>query len=113
MDASLVYIFAIVFLVLALNLFFVTKRIRGEKKQKRMYKIAPMEREQSIWREKEIARRLERENETALERVKLRNDTLALYDEVRRRAAAREFEGALISSKDWNSMENADVERFR
>jgi len=113
MDASIVYIFAILFIVVAINLFFVAKRFRSGDKRSRKGRAAMEEAKQAIWRDKEIARRIAREQEDALERVQLRNETLALYDEVRRRASARESEGALISSKDWEHMNAEDAERFR
>jgi len=52
-----------------------------------MTRAAADEAKQALWRDKEIARRLAREEEDALERVLLRNETLALYEEVRRRHA--------------------------
>jgi len=52
-----------------------------------MTRAAEDEAKQALWRDKEIARRLAREQEDALERVLLRNETLALYEEVRRRHA--------------------------
>ena len=114
MDASVVYIFAILFIVVALNLFFVAKRFRGADRRNKKGRAAMEEAKQAIWRDKEVARRIAREQEDAYERVTLRNETLALYDEVRRRASAREAEGALISNKDWQSMEkDDDLERFR
>jgi len=87
--------------------------MRNEKKRSKRYRVAPEERKQAIWRDKEIARRVAREEEDALERFKLRNETLALYDEVRRRAAAREAEGILVSSRDWQNVVKEDIERFR
>jgi len=113
MENQVIGLVVIVFFVLALNFYFLLSRMRKDKRTKRSYRIAPSEREQSLWREKEIERRMEREQDIALERVRLRNETLALYDEVRRRAAAREAEGVLISNKDWQNMENDDIERFR
>jgi len=113
MDGSIVYIILIIFIVLVLNFYFVFSRMRNEKRRSKRYRVAPEERKQAIWRDKEIARRIAREEEDALERFKLRNETLALYDEVRRRAAARETEGTLISNKDWQSMDKDDIERFR
>jgi len=114
MDASTVYIFIIVFLVLAINMFFVAKRLRSTDRRPKRNRVAVEEAKQAIWRDKEIARRIAREQEDALERVMLRNETLALYDEVRKRATARDAEGALHSGKGWESMENDDdLERFR
>lgn len=114
MDASTVSVFAIVFLVVALNMFFVAKRLRSGERRSRKGRAAVEEEKQAIWRDKEIARRIAREQEDALERVTLRNETLALYDEVRQRAAAREAEGALHSGQGWESMDkDDDLERFR
>ena len=109
----MVYIILIIFIVLVLNSYFVFSRIRKDKKRSKRYRVAPEERAQAIWRDKEIARRIAREEEDALERFKLRNETLALYDEVRRRAAAREAEGILVSSRDWQNVVKEDIERFR
>jgi len=114
MNTSVAYIFAIVFVVIAINFFLLhtqQKRSRGSRYKKRT-RIAVDEAKQALWRDNEIVRRLEREQEGAIERVKLREETLALYDEVRRRAAARESEGALMSGRGWEEMEG-DVERFR
>ena len=111
MDSGIVYIFAIVFIVVALNLFFVLSRMKNSTRHKKMNRAAVEEAKQALWRDKEIARRIEREQDDALERVKLRNETLAMYDEVRRRAAERESEGAIIVKKERD--ENEDFERYR
>ena len=88
MDGSVVYIFAIVFVVLALNIYFLTSRMRRDNnRRKRMTRAAVDEAKQALWRDKEVARRIAREQEDALERVLLRNETLALYEEVKRRHA--------------------------
>jgi len=59
------------------------------------------EAEQVIWRDKEIARRIEREQDGAYERVKLKNETLAFYDEVRRRHAKDDdLEGFSLNMPD-------------
>jgi len=112
MNPSVISIFLIIFLILALNMYFFTFRNRGGKRYKRMNRVAIDEAKQALWRDNEIERRIKREEEDALERVKLREETLALYDEVRRRAAAREYEGTLMTGRGWEEMEN-DVERFR
>jgi len=52
-----------------------------------MSRAAVDEAKQALWRDKEIARRIRREQEDAIECINLRNETLALYDEVRRRHA--------------------------
>jgi len=77
-----------------------------------MNRAAVEEAKQALWRDKEIARRIEREQDDALERVKLRNETLAMYDEVRRRAAERESEGAIIVKKEHDNESN-DIESYR
>jgi len=89
MEGSVAYLFAIIFFVIALNLYFVLTRLRrgSGKRRKRMDRAAIDEARQALWRDKEVARRIEREQDDAYERVILRNETLALYDEVRRRHA--------------------------
>ena len=87
MEGGVAYLFAIIFFVLALNLYFVFMRMRKGNKRKRMNRVAVDEAKQALWREKEVARRIEREQDDAMERVNLKNETLALYEEVRRRHA--------------------------
>ena len=88
MESGIVYLFAIIFIVIALNFYFMFFRVRrGNSRYKRMGRTAVDEAKQSLWRDKEVARRIEREQDDAYERVKLRNETLAFYDEVRRRHA--------------------------
>jgi len=113
LDSSVAYIFAIVFIVLALNIYFITSRFRRSSRPKKMGRAAVEEAKQALWRDKEVARRIEREQYDALERVKLRNETLAIYDEVRKRAEAREREGAIIIQRDTDETDSADIERFR
>jgi len=112
MNASAASIIALVFIVIALNFYILIIRNRRGSRYKKRTRIAVEEAKQALWRDNEIRRRIAREEEDALERVKLREETLALYDEVRRRAAARESEGTLMSGRGWAEMEN-DVERFR
>ena len=85
MDSSVAYLFVIIFFVITLNFYFLFARMRRGNKRKRMDRTAIDEAKQALWRDKEVARRLEREKDDAIERIKLRNETLALYDEVRRR----------------------------
>jgi len=113
MDSSIAYIFAIVFIVLALNIFFVVSRMRSGGRRKRMNRVAVEEAKQALWRDKEVARRVEREEEDALERYKLRNESLALYDEVRQRALARDTEGAKFVTTDWSNADHDDFESLR
>ena len=93
MESGIAYLFAIIFFVIALNLFFVFRRLKSNTKR-RPGRIAYDEAKQAAWREKEVQRRITREVDDAYHRVQLRNETLAFYTEVRRRAAAREREGA-------------------
>jgi len=86
MDGSVGYLFAIIFAIVGLNFYLLVIRTRrGNRQRKKPNRVAVDEAKQAIWRDKEIERRLEREQDGALERVKLREETLALYDEVRRR----------------------------
>jgi len=92
MDNALAYSLAIIFLVISVNFYLlVYRRMRGPRPRK-PNRIAPSEARQAAWRDKEVQRRIDREQDDAYHRVQLRNETLALYDEVRRRAAAREKE---------------------
>ena len=92
MRSEVAYLFVIIFVVIALNFYFMVFRPRRGKRHKRMDRAAVDEAKQALWREKEVARRIEREQDDALERVKLRNETLALYEEVRRRHAHEDEE---------------------
>ena len=85
------YLVIVIFFVIALNFVFLIFRIKGNKSHKPRRDILDEE-EAVVWRDKEIRRRLDREQEDLSEYVELRNKTLALYDEVRRNAAARERE---------------------
>ena len=100
MDGSVGYLFAIVFIVVALNFYLLVMRMgRREKRRKKMNRIAVDEAKQALWRDREIERRLEREQDGALERVKLRDETLALYEKVRQRHAEKDrLEGLGFSS---------------
>ena len=113
LDSSVAYIFAIVFIVLALNIYFITSRFKRSTRPKKMTRAAIEEAKQALWRDKEIARRIEREQDDALERVKLKNETLAIYDEVRKRAAARESEGAIIVKREIDATEDDNLEMYR
>ena len=91
MESNIGYIFAIVFIVIALNIFFLRNQFRRGnnygRRRRRRGSVAPDEAKQALWRDKEVARRIEREQDDAYECVVLRNETLAYYDEVRRRHA--------------------------
>lgn len=81
----------IVLIVLLMNAVLLVFKLRRNplRKSSRHYK-APEELEGSIVREKRINLMLEQEHENAIRQVELRNKTLELYDEVRRKAAAAE-----------------------
>ena len=84
MGSGVAYLFAIIFFVIALNFYFLFFRMRKNNKRKKMKRAAIDEARQALWRDKEVARRIEREQDDAYERVTLRNETLALYEQVRR-----------------------------
>ena len=90
MESGVAYLFAIIGFVLALNIYFMFVRFRRGSRRKRITRAAADEAKQALWRDKEVKRRIDREDEDALERVKLKNETLALYDEVRRRHAKKD-----------------------
>jgi len=113
-NASVAALFAIVFVIIIFNFYFlVVRNRRGGNRYKRMNRTAVDEAKQALWRDNEVKRRIEREEEDALERVKLRNETLALYDEVRKRATERDSEGALLTGSMWEDINTSDIERFR
>ena len=89
MPFPLATIVTIVVLVIVLN--FVMLFIRLNRDRVRKPGRAAIEEEQAArWREKEMCRRLDREQEDAAHKVELRNKTLDLYEQVRRNAADRE-----------------------
>jgi hypothetical protein len=81
------FMIAIVFLVVAMNAFVLFLRLRKEHRPK-IRRAAMEESEASKWRDKEIRRRLDREQDDAGRYVELRNKTLDLYDQVRKNAAS-------------------------
>ena len=111
-EGPIAYLFVLIFFVVALNSYIFIFRNRRNRRR-RITKAAIDEAKQALWRDKEIARRIEREQSDAYERVKLRNETLAIYDEVRKRAAARESEGIKYVESDPNNIATEDIEHFR
>lgn len=87
MDATVAVLVVIIFFVLILNFYFLFIRMRRTPKRKKMNSIMRDEAKQALWRDREIERRIAREQDDALERVKLKEETLALYEEVRNRHA--------------------------
>ena len=102
-----------IFFVVALNFYFLFFRRGRGTGRKRITKAAAEEAKQALWRDKEVARRIEREQSDAYERVKLRNETLAIYDEVRKRAAARDTEGTLFRNTEQEEINGDNIERYR
>ena len=96
MHAAFPYILSIVAFVIVLNFVMLFFRLRRDRSKRPSRPVLEEERAAEL-RHNEIRRRLEREERLALEHIELRNKTLALYDEVRRRAAAREKEAATAS----------------
>jgi len=110
MEGTVGYLFALIFIVVALNFYLlILRRMRvGNKRRKKMNRMAVDEAKQALWRDREIERRLEREQDGAIERVKLREETLALYDEVRRRHADKErLEGMGFSAPGTEDLSTA------
>ena len=89
MQGALVTLIAIVAFVIALNFMMLFFRLRRDRYRKPSKEVIEEEKA-VVWRDKEIRRRLDREQEEAIRYVELRNQTLALYEECRRRAAALE-----------------------
>ncbi|MCL2662097.1 MAG: hypothetical protein FWE83_02050 [Oscillospiraceae bacterium] len=112
MDNGVAFIFAIVLVVLVINVFIIRAQFRrgnSKVRKRRTDKAALGESEQAKWRDKEVVRRIEREQDGAYERVALKNETLALYDEVRRRHAKDdELEGFSLNMPD-NEREAYDL----
>ncbi|MCL2627348.1 MAG: hypothetical protein FWD44_01450 [Oscillospiraceae bacterium] len=103
MIPGIAYIFAILFIVIALNLFITFRRARNTGNNRRnRSRPPPDEEKQAIWRDKEIARRIEREQDDAYERLTLRNETLAYYETVRQRHAKKDSLERLGISTDDN-----------
>jgi predicted Holliday junction resolvase-like endonuclease len=89
MEAFFGSIIAIVFIVLAMNFILLFLRMRKNPPRKSSRK-APNEDVAAVWRDKEIQRRLEREQDSAERIVELRNKTFELYELVRRNAELAE-----------------------
>jgi len=101
MAGAFAYIIAIVAFVIVLNFVMLFFRLRRDR-YRRPSRAAIEEEEAAALREREIWRRIDREQEAAAVRVELRNQTLELYEEVRRRAALREKEAGLPDSDVGN-----------
>jgi predicted Holliday junction resolvase-like endonuclease len=91
MDPVIGSIITIVFIVILMNFILLFLRLKKNRLRKPGKKV-PEEWESVQWRDKEIQRRIDREQADAMRQFELRNNTLELYAEVRRRAAEREKE---------------------
>jgi flagellar biosynthesis/type III secretory pathway M-ring protein FliF/YscJ len=114
MDSGVAYIFAIVLVVLVINVFIIRAQFRrgnSKVRKRRTDRAALGEPEQAIWRDKEVARRIEREQDGAYERVTLKNETLAIYDEVRRRHAKEDELERLSLNMSDNERDGYDMYR--
>jgi len=80
---------AVVFFIVAINFFMLFLRLRRDRHPKTEGK-ASEEKEAVKWRANAIQRRLHNELEDSARRVELRNRTLDLYEQVRKKAAAAE-----------------------
>ena len=104
MENGYISLFIIIFIVLSLNFYLlIVRRMKGSR-SKKLGRTAVNEAKQAVWRDKEVQRRIDSEQAQMYEHVKLRNETLALYDEVRRRAAMREREGIETGKTDKSAV---------
>jgi len=99
MQGALAAVLAIIAFVIVLNFVMLFFRLRRDKYKKPSKEILEEKKAASL-RDSEIRRRLDREQEDAVKFVQKRNRTLDLYDEVRRRAAAREREAGADRDSD-------------
>jgi len=104
MHVAFAYIIAIVAFVIVLNFVMLFIRLKRDRYQKPSKDIIE-EAKAVVLRDKEIRRRISREQEDAARDVELRNNTLKLYDEVRRRAEVRERK----AEEDERKAENEKV----
>ena len=105
MAGPFAYILAIVVFVIVLNFIVLFHRLRRDR-YRRPGKAAIEEEKAAEWREKELRRRLDREQEDFEMRVELRNKTLELYEQVRRNAAEQEKEAAISGESSKSGSEN-------
>ena len=89
MNDAIIILIVIIFFVIAANFFMVFLRLKRNRRPK-ISKAAMEEQEAAQWRDREIKRRLDREQEEAAQYVELRDKTLGLYEQVRKDAAAKQ-----------------------
>jgi len=83
------FLIAIVFFIIAINFFLLFIRHKRDLPRK-IDKAAMEEDEAVLWRDKEIQRRLDREQEEAEEYLERQNKTFELYEQVRKNAEINE-----------------------
>ena len=86
MKGTYAFLIAVVFFIVAINFFLLFIKLKRNRPRK-SGKAAMEENEAAIWRDKEIQRRLEREQEDAKEYIDRQNKTFELYEQVRKNAA--------------------------
>ena len=89
MNSSHAILIAVVFFIVAINFFLLFLRLRRDRNPETKGKAAE-ENEAVKWRANAIQRRLHNELEDSARRVELRNKTLDLYEQVRKKAAEAE-----------------------
>ena len=94
MQGAFAALLAIIAFVIVLNFVMLFYRLRRDRYRKPSREILE-EKQATLIRDREIRRRLNSEQEDAAEFVRKRNKTLALYEEVRRRAEIREREAVI------------------
>ncbi|MCL2152509.1 MAG: hypothetical protein FWH57_06215 [Oscillospiraceae bacterium] len=99
MNDAIILLVVIVFFVIAANFFMVFRRLKRNRHPK-ISKAAMEEIEAAQWRDKEIKRRLDREQEEAERYVELRNKTFELYEQVRKDEASNQTRGQEDSTRD-------------
>ena len=105
MNNTLSFMISIVLLVVSLNAVMLYLRLRKEHRPKTR-RAAMEENEASKWRDKEIIRMLDREQDDAVKHVELRNKTLALYEQVRKNAAS----GNITDEKSEFNVRNPELD---
>ena len=89
MNGAFAFLIAVVFFVIILNFFMLFRRMKRDQRP-RIGRKAMSEQKAAEMRDREVHRRIEREQEHAARQVELRNKTFELYEQVRRNAAERE-----------------------
>jgi len=92
MNGYLPLLLAVVFFVIVSNFFMLYMRTRKDRRPK-SGRAAMSESEAMERRDRDIRRRIDLEQEECARQVELRNKTLDLYEQVRRKAAAAEEQG--------------------